>query len=195
MGREKALLELDGETLIAHQLRSLREVGVGMTTVSLRWELLPLLADSIASEASTDDFAGTERPVAPLVLLDQEEGLGPLAGIAEAMKHFPDRYLLVLAVDMPEVGPSLLRHLLQNGSAGRGAAYKVAGRWEPLCALYPPGSMELAHRILHSPVPSPASFLDELDAIGRIETVSLSASEGDRLRSWNEPGDVRNPAG
>jgi molybdopterin-guanine dinucleotide biosynthesis protein A len=180
MGREKALLRIGGETLIERQLRTLRAIGVRDTLVSLRVELAPLLSASL--------IAG-DGPV-PALLLDEEEGLGPLAGIVAAMAHSPERHLLVLAVDMPRVRPSFLSRLFSRASPECGVAPRVGGMWEPLCAIYPPGSLELARRHLRSEVRSPAYLLDILAALGRVRALPLSKDATESLRSWNRPEDV-----
>jgi molybdopterin-guanine dinucleotide biosynthesis protein A len=197
MGRQKALLRIGGETLVERQIRTLHAVGVRDTFLSLRRELVSFLAPTPREE--TDGLPVGTHPLhpdrtdalpSPILLLDEEEGFGPLAGIVAAMARAGDRHLLVLAVDMPEVRPSLLSRLLSQATMGTGVAPKVGGMWEPLCAIYPPGSLDLARRTLESEARSPALLLDALAALGRVGSLSLLKSAARSLRSWNRPEDL-----
>lgn len=204
MGREKALLRVGGETLLERQLRILRAVGLSEVILSLRSDLLPALTGtSLAGLASRreshPDLPGSPEPGRsvfpgnphePILLVDEVEGLGPLAGITQALGHAGDRHLLVLAVDMPEVRPSLLHHLLSRGERDRGVAPRIGGRWEPLCALYPPDAYAKALLRLESDTPSPARLLDDLALEGRVRGIALSRDATLTLRSWNTPGDA-----
>lgn len=197
MGREKALLRVAGETLIERQLRTLRAAGVRDILLSLRVDLIPGLSETSLAHLSepgdpppTAENPSTSLPD-PALLIDQEAGLGPLAGIVPALARSGGRHLLVLAVDMPEVRPSLLHHLLSRATPGTGVAPKVGGMWEPLCALYPPGSLDVACHLLEGGSRSPAHLLDELEAQRRVRGLALSPERARGLRSWNTPADVR----
>jgi len=180
MGREKAFLRVGDETLFERQFRVLREVGVVEIALSIRRELLHRLSHS----------SSQLLPSAPALLLDEEEGLGPLAGIVAAMAWNPDQPLMVMAVDMPEVPSSLLSRLLSSARGGGGAAPVVEGRWEPLCAIYPPGEHDTARALLTSANPSPAALLDALAARGKVTSLPISIEEATSLRSWNAPADL-----
>jgi molybdenum cofactor guanylyltransferase len=92
MGRDKALLEFAGETLIARSLRILHEAG------------LPTA------------IAGSSAPLAldvPMVP-DLEPDLGPLSGICAALASTSAHHAVFLSVDMPFVPASLLMYLLYH---------------------------------------------------------------------------------
>lgn len=118
MGRDKALLELDGVSLVERAARRL------------------------ASICSTVVIADGERG-----LLDgarsvpDGSGQGPVAGILGAAEAVPATSLLLLACDLPRVPISLLAEL-----ATRSTADWVVPRWqrrlEPLCALYRPAALD-----------------------------------------------------
>jgi len=197
MGREKALLRVDEETLIERQLRTLRAAGVRKTFLSLRPELIPLLPDSVICDdvrlqtgSAPCTGVNTSSPSEPTLLLDEDEGLGPLAGIVAAMAQSPERHLLVLAVDMPGVRPTLLSHILSVATPNSGVAPKVGGMWEPLCAIYPPGTLDLAQSHLRNERGSSAHLLDTLASLGRVRALPLSRDGAVSLRSWNCPEDV-----
>lgn len=92
MGRDKALLEFDGQPLIAHALSILRQAG---------------LAASIAG-AQTD--LAQYAPVVP----DAAPGQGPLSGICAALESTTAPYAIFLPVDLPLVPPSLVACLLHH---------------------------------------------------------------------------------
>jgi molybdopterin-guanine dinucleotide biosynthesis protein A len=126
MGRDKAELMVDGQRLADRAARVLAEVAEPALEVGPgRTEL----------ESVREDPAGT----------------GPLAALAAGSAALRDRGrtepVLVLAVDMPAVGPPLLRFLA--GFPGDGSVVPfVGGRAQPLCARYSPEAMEIAERLV-----------------------------------------------
>ena len=109
MGRDKALLEIDGETLVASAVRRLGEVCEEILIADAGRCLLP---------GSVPDGPGE----------------GPAAGILGAARARPGHPLLVLAVDLPRVPVSLLEELARSDADL--AIPRWAGGLEPLCALY-----------------------------------------------------------
>jgi molybdopterin-guanine dinucleotide biosynthesis protein A len=177
MEREKAFLRVggpSGRTLISRQLDLLADFGVERRIVSVRRDM---------------------RWTAPGVTVghDEVEGRGPLGGIAEAMRLDPAKPLLVLAVDMPEVDERILERLIEGSAPDGGAAPRIEGRWEPLCAVYPPRALETIERMAQERRWSPSELLDRLSREGRIRPLHLTEEAGRRLRSWNRPGDVPGP--
>ena len=174
MTREKALLRVagpGGRTLISRQLALLADLGVDRRILSVRRDM---------------------RWAAPgvTVVHDEVEGLGPIGGIAAAMRLDPATPLLVLAVDMPEVDQRILRRLIRRSAPGGGAAPRIGNRWEPLCALYPPGALETIERMSADRQWSPSDLLNRLAREGRMRPLHLTGEARRRLRSWNRPEDV-----
>lgn len=128
---------------------------------------------------------------------DQEHGRGPLGGLLAAMRIEPERPLLVLAVDMPYVDRELLASLTSDVTPHSGVAPKSGGRWEPLCAVYPPGTGSIARALLKRGRGSPTALLDELAVRGRMRSHTVDPVDAWRLTSWNRPEDVvgRPPGG
>ena len=119
LGRDKALLELDGETLAARAAR--------------------LLAAACGEVAVAD----RGRAVAPgCRSLADGPGRGPAAGILGAAAAYPGRPLLVLACDLPRVPPGLLAELARTADCDW-AVPRWEGGVEPLCALYAPTALAL----------------------------------------------------
>ncbi len=118
MGRDKALLLLDGVPLIVHALASLRRLG-----------LQPVIAGARA------DLAGH----APFVA-DLHPGCGPLGGIEAALAatSSAEQAVLFLPVDLPLLPVAFLSLLVQRAeqTGAHATIPMVAGRAQPLCAVY-----------------------------------------------------------
>jgi len=92
MGREKALLLLDGKPLVVHALKVLREA-----------ELTGTIAGGSSSLAA----------FAPMVE-DSEPGRGPLGGICSALASTSTRRAVFLPLDLPLLPASLVSYLLRH---------------------------------------------------------------------------------
>lgn len=116
-GRNKALLEAGGETLLAR----------------LHRELAPRVARVLVSVAEPATWTALPQ------LCDPVPGLGPLGAIAAGLAAVPE-WLLVVAVDMPFLGGPVLDLLLArcgaHATAPDAVAFRVAGLPEPLVALW-----------------------------------------------------------
>jgi molybdenum cofactor guanylyltransferase len=124
MGRDKvALRHPDGRTLGERGRDLLLQAGCGEVFVSLR--------------ADQDPPAGWETAT---ILRDPPGGsCGPLAGIVAAMRARLEADWLVLACDLPLLGPATLAALLSARREGEPfLAFRSSsdGLPEPLCALY-----------------------------------------------------------
>lgn len=77
--------------------------------------------------------AGLTVPVVP----DEGGGSGPARGLWTALQALKTPLVLLLAWDMPFVEPALLRYLAGLAGGPQDAvAPRVAGRPQPLCAVY-----------------------------------------------------------
>src|SRR5471032_605600 len=92
VGRDKAWLEVGGQTLLAQQIGLVRETGAVEIFISGR--------------TGADYSAFGCR-----VLQDKFPDAGPLAGIERALATAKSPLLLVLAVDLPQMGAEFLRRL------------------------------------------------------------------------------------
>lgn len=115
MGRDKALIPIEGIPLIERVLAALDGLG----------------AESILI-ANSDDYAHLGWPV----WADVRPGLGALGGIYSALTHAAHPHVLVVACDMPWLQRPLLRHLISL----RHTADAIVPQWEdlpePLHAVY-----------------------------------------------------------
>ncbi|NUO64790.1 MAG: molybdenum cofactor guanylyltransferase [Gemmatimonadaceae bacterium] len=110
----------------------------GLEVVSGR-RMVDRVHDALREVTASVVLAGGSEALAAALGLalvaDEPPGSGPLGGIAGALAATGGD-VLVVAWDMPWVTADVLRPLLATPDGGPGAAWRVAGRIEPLCALY-----------------------------------------------------------
>jgi molybdopterin-guanine dinucleotide biosynthesis protein A len=96
---------------------------------------------------------------------DRQAGLGPLGGIRTALEGAGEHGyagVLVLACDLPLVGPSLVRAVLAAAAEGEIVAPLGVTGPEPLCALYPVAALPAVEAALARGQRSPRRLLAEL---------------------------------
>lgn len=168
MGRDKALVEVDGVAMADRVIAALRGAGVESVVVY---------------GGDTDAFAGLTAPVVP----DSYPGEGPVGGVLGALRHFEDvaTHVLVLACDLARIDSEILRSLIDEATGDAHSSVWVAAtdRLEPLCALWAMSAVDEIE----------AAFVGgERTArrlIGRLPHVTVTASD-DALRNINTPGDI-----
>jgi len=171
MGRDKAALAVDGETLAARAARRL--LGV------------------CARVAIADGGRGL---VPGLPCLPDAPAPGPAAGILGAARAWPGHPLLVLACDLPRVSEALLRELMRRLPAAEAAEAGatadpdwVVPRWErglePLCALYRPAALAALAAAVERGIAAPHRLAE---AAG----LRVRFLEGERLRRCGEPAEL-----
>jgi molybdopterin-guanine dinucleotide biosynthesis protein A len=117
MGRDKALLELGGQTMVEIALKKLRVVCRAVSLVG-----------------NTPELGRFGVPVVP----DAIAGCGPLGGIVAGLESSAAEWNLFLAVDVPFVPVEVLKMLLVASEA-EGAVCVMAeafGQPQPLAAMY-----------------------------------------------------------
>ncbi len=155
-------------------------------------------ADSrVALVGSTERLAtiADELPPGVAPLVDDVPGRGPLAGLATALRHHPDAWLALLAVDLPNVPPDWWAGLAAHHRPGAAAVVPRAsdGRWEPTAALYH-GSLarEAAAAVAAGDGPTLGfqGWLDALHGAGRAVAVPPEALPAGALTNVNRPEDA-----
>lgn len=120
MGRDKSLLDLDGEPMIERVLRRLARVS----------------DDLIVSTNSPEKYAWLARRVRFASDVGGA-GRGPLAGIAGVLQAARHEAALVVATDMPFLNPALLQYLAEQADGADVVVPVIhAGRPETLHAVY-----------------------------------------------------------
>jgi molybdopterin-guanine dinucleotide biosynthesis protein A len=161
MGQDKALLRLGaGPTLLEQtvatvQAAGLREVVLSVSTV----ERGRALRDAVPAVAGLR------------LILDTGPGRGPLGALHTALSAFPHQHVLLVACDMPHLHVAALRALLEDPRDADAVVPRVAGRDQPLAALYGPACLPLAAWLLEQ---------------GRLAMRDLLAAPGLRVRVLDE---------
>lgn len=130
MGRDKALIEFGGETLLARAWRTVNTVCDKSFVVG--------------DPAKYSSYG----PIVEDVYKEQ----GPLGGIHAALTLGAARLNLVVAVDMPFITSELLRFLIMQSKMSAAAACvpEIDGRLQPLCAVYRRDFLPLAEVALRA---------------------------------------------
>jgi len=117
MGRDKASLQIAGESLL---LRSAR--------------LLASLVADLVVIGSPERYAHTELRVVP----DDRPGLGPMGGIATALRISSSPWNLIVGCDLPYLNAPFLDFLIRRAIDSQADALlpETARGPEPLCAVY-----------------------------------------------------------
>lgn len=128
MGADKALLEFDGETLLARTLKAAKAVAGRVCIVGAREKF---------------ELYGP-------VIEDVYSGCGPLGGIHAALQASTSELNLVLAVDMPQLPQTALRFVIEQARACDAVVTvpRVNGFHQTLCAVYRLEFAELAEKSL-----------------------------------------------
>ncbi len=114
MGRDKAMLERDGEALVVHQAR-----------------LLAALFEEVLLVGGDPPETAPGRRVA-----DEPGERSALRGIVSALQHATAPWVLVTATDLPALSADLLLGLVASQTPDIDAIVPRTDRPEPLCALY-----------------------------------------------------------
>ena len=171
MGTDKATLIWAGQPLWQHQLARLQEIQPAEFFISGK----------------------PERPYAQAGLSIIEDALpdaGPLAGLQAALRFCTLDWLLVLAVDLPEVPADFLVSLLVAAErTGRGQV-PARGDWQqPLAAVYPRTVEPWAEECLAAGKRSLRHFVEGAVQRGWVEWREVSEREYGFFRNLNTPTD------
>ena len=170
MGKDKALIELEGVNLLDRAIE--------------------LLRPHVREVLVMGDPMKYASPHAS-VIADAEEGLGPVGGITTAMARARYGRLLVVACDMPVLSDRLMGLLKTGLDKGYDAAVPVHGdRVEPLAAAYHRHAIEPFQACLKERV------LKMTDALARVRTHLVQVPVGsngwpaDLFRNLNTLSDL-----
>ena len=125
MGRDKALLELDGKPMF------LRIAELVQPQVK-EFTLLRSAADSAAGSA--ERYARFGIPVVE----DQYPAMGPLGALCTGLKISSCDWNLFFACDLPHLSRRIVEMLLERArhTSAEAVVPRVREHWQPLCAAY-----------------------------------------------------------
>jgi molybdopterin-guanine dinucleotide biosynthesis protein A len=171
MGRDKALIQVNGQTLLARQIELAQQAGASEIFISGR--------------PDTDYSALGCR-----VLKDEFPDAGPLAGIERALATATRQLLLVLAVDLPGMKANLLRKLLAECSGNCGAIPCNGSEIEPLAAFYPKTAHSLSLQLLAQNVFVVKRFTEACVKSRLAKFIDLPTEDAEYFVNWNTPDDL-----
>ena len=146
MGRDKALLAVDGATLIERITGCVAEAAGNVTVIG-----------------SPEKYGFLDVPVIP----DAIPGLGPLGGLLTALRSTTADWNLVVACDMPRLNADFLRGLVRAGERTQKDAIvpvSPAGL-EPLCAVYHRAILSRVEQAIHHKLLKMQDFVRTLDIL------------------------------
>lgn len=174
MGREKALLRVDGRPLAILQ------------------------AEKLGSVCSRVSFVGKEPPVSDPrfgFVRDASPLQAALVGIEAALASLPGGkgWALVLAVDLPGVPAEFLAALLARAAASGApaAAPRVQGRIQGLCSAWRADALAAVRRRIAGGRLSVAGALEEMGALlpSEGEVASMPGGDASNFLNLNTPED------
>jgi len=176
MGRDKATLEVDGETLLERTLRVAAEAGLEAVVAGRTGPVRP------PHQAGPDDLSEVRY------IPDEAPGLGPLGGILTLLRAL-ERPILALPTDLAGLSSAALtwlaeeaeRHMLADGLAVR----DTERRLQPLFSVYTPLVLPLADRLLTDGQGAPRHVL----TAGRFRMVDLPEVYAADLQGVDTPQD------
>ncbi len=170
-GVAKGLLKADdGETIVARQLKTIRNVCADATVVLV---------------GNHDAYSDVKLPQ----LEDAPIGIGPMGGLRALMLFAHDRgaRAVALACDMPSLSEALLLRLLSESPAASVLSPRMEGRWQPLFARYQPATCLPA---IDTAIRGGRHSLQVVLDGAQATELMLSAEELTTLRDWDEPSDL-----
>jgi molybdopterin-guanine dinucleotide biosynthesis protein A len=170
MGAPKALIPFEGVPLWRRQVSLLEALDPAELLIS----------------AGADWSPGTGPWT---VVRDKTPGLGPLGGIAAALRAARTGLLLVLAVDMPSMTAGCLRSLA--AAAGpHGIVPARDGLYEALSAVYPASILALAEESLGGGDRSMQRFVRRALLEGLVAAQPIPPHELPLFKNLNRPSDL-----
>jgi molybdopterin-guanine dinucleotide biosynthesis protein A len=129
MGRDKASLSLNVQTLLQHALSTLREI-----------------CGDVCILGSRLIYADQGAPVIEDIIPE----CGPLGGIHAALTHTSSACNLIIAVDTPFLSANFLRFLVTRAVESNAIVTtpEIAGYTQPLCAVYSRKFLSIAEQAL-----------------------------------------------
>jgi molybdopterin-guanine dinucleotide biosynthesis protein A len=174
LGIDKALLELNGQTLLSRIVQ----------------KLAPLSDDLIVVTNSPEDYE--HLALAVRFVPDERPGEGALMGIYSGLKAATYPSALTVACDMPFLNVSLLRVMVDK-IAGHDAVVPrlEGGLLEPLHAVYGKQCFPFMASVLEQGRRRIAAFLDQVDVfyveqstIDRLDPLGLSFVNVNTAADW-----------
>ncbi|MBN4073395.1 molybdenum cofactor guanylyltransferase [Mariprofundus ferrooxydans] len=124
MGRDKAQVEFQGETLLYRAITNLSPLFAEIV-LSVRQ---PVPASNLPPASVTQSNV--------MQVIDAGEGRGPMMGLVAAMEYARTDWVFVIGVDMPFVVPAVLQHMAAQRMEHDAVFAEIDGHVQPMPAFY-----------------------------------------------------------
>lgn len=170
MRTDKALLEINGVSLLQHQCHTLQGAGISELILSTR-EDSPVVIPGVKA------------------VLDAYGDIGPIAGIAAVLEAASCPVVFMLAVDMPRITPGTIQYILSLSDQERGRVPLVHGRHEPLAAAYPRSLLPLVQNQIAAGRHALQNLIEMAIAAGQMSSQEIADAEAGCFMNCNHPGE------
>lgn len=171
MGKDKALLELDGRTFIERIAMTLGKVFPEVIVIADRTKRY----DFLSLPAYRDIF----------------HNRGPLAGIHSALVHAPTELVFITSCDVPLLSPSVIRRVVRYSSRARVVLLSGGNSLQPLCGLYHRSCLPVIERHLSRGQYSVQGCLRDLDTFSLSLRTEMLDEVSHALTNVNTPSDYK----
>ena len=171
MGTNKCIMPLAGRPVVSYILN----------------ELSPHAAETVLIANDPAPFASFGLPTYP----DDVQGVGPLGGLATALRRAAQPTIVLTACDMPFIRWTLVEYLLSLAVTAEVVMPVVRGEAEPLLAVYSRACLPAIERALAAGERRMVSFLPAVHVKQVEENLLLAADpSGMTFFNLNTPDDV-----
>jgi molybdopterin-guanine dinucleotide biosynthesis protein A len=145
MGRDKALLPLDGTTMVEQIASRVRNASGSVTLIG-----------------PPEKYGRLRLPVVP----DEIGNCGPIGGLYTALHLTKADWNVLVACDMPHVTEIFLRQLIEAAEASGSDCVvpEIDGKIDPLCAIYHRRLLPAAESAIHRKLFKMQDFISTLRA-------------------------------
>lgn len=171
MGRDKALIPIDGVPMWERQLSIVEQLAPAQV----------FLAGPPRAQWDATRYA---------VIDDAAPDAGPLGGIVAALRCCNTSRLLALAVDLPNITAAYLQELLARSSSDVGIVPGNGDYLEPVAAIYPTRCLLAAEDALQRGVHSLQRFAARGVAEGWLTERLVAAEDAPLFLNMNTPDDL-----
>ena len=179
-GSDKALLEVQGQPLVARIADRLRSISDDVMLVGNRLER----------------FAGVGARLVP----DEIAGLGVVGGLVTSLRQARHPYVFVVACDMPFLDPAVIRFLASLADGHDVVIPQVGGILQPMHAVYGQSALPAIERLVAAGDACPLNFLPEIrmrtvdeDELKPIDPQLRSFFNVNRRRDWEQMQGILEP--
>lgn len=166
MGRDKALVELGGKTLLDRAVERWQGYGAELQMSVGAAEREKLVPEGISA------------------VVDVYPERGPLGGLHAGLHACTSRLLLLVAVDCPFLGPEQADVLVDAIGDADACVYTLDGRPQPLFGLYRCRCGTIAETLILDGENRMSKLLE------RVDTVYVPAGDGGAFRNLNTPEEL-----